>query len=156
MSYIHIYKAFHQALTKYREILILHLSDQAHQQTSDQTPAQTLDKALPSTQIPSTQIPSAQIPSAQILSAQIQQLKQIAQTPHSDLAGLSPRSAQQLEAFQVEINKQLKLLGVDCLFLQTAKQPQTLRDRLSQMQTRLELLERYCEGILALENISEK
>jgi hypothetical protein len=52
-------------------------------------------------------------------------------------------------AIQVEINKQLRLLKTDGLFLRSAKQPTTQEQRLQQMRDRLTLLQRYCEMILA-------
>lgn len=55
----------------------------------------------------------------------------------------------------VEINKQMRLLSMDALFLQTARQPQTLQQRIGQMHDRLNLLTKYCEGILAIDVDSE-
>jgi hypothetical protein len=51
-------------------------------------------------------------------------------------------------AIQVEINKQLRLLKTDGLFLRSAKQSTTQDQRLQQMRDRLTLLQRYCEMIL--------
>lgn len=50
-------------------------------------------------------------------------------------------------AIQVEINKQLRLLNTDGLFLRSAKQSTTQDQRLQQMRDRLTLLQRYCEMI---------
>jgi hypothetical protein len=55
-----------------------------------------------------------------------------------------------LQAFNVEINKQIKLLRMDCLFLQTAKQPATIAQRHTQMLGRLDLLKAYGDGVLEL------
>jgi hypothetical protein len=63
---------------------------------------------------------------------------------------LEPILADRLQAFNVEINKQLKLLRMDCLFLQTAKQPTTIAQRHTQMLGRLDLLKAYGEGVLEL------
>jgi hypothetical protein len=52
------------------------------------------------------------------------------------------------QAIYVEINKQLRLLKTDMLFLQSAKQAATQAQRVQQMRDRLTLLERYCEMIL--------
>jgi hypothetical protein len=52
------------------------------------------------------------------------------------------------QAIQVEINKQLRLLKTDRLFLRSAKQPHMVNQRLQQMTDRLVLLERYGEMIL--------
>jgi hypothetical protein len=54
-------------------------------------------------------------------------------------------------SIHVEINKQLRLLKTDCLFLRSAKQPHIVNQRLQQMADRLVLLERYCEMILAVD-----
>ncbi len=54
----------------------------------------------------------------------------------------------QHHGIQVEINKQLRLLKTDCLFLRSAKQTTTQDQRLQQMRDRLTLLERYCAMIL--------
>jgi hypothetical protein len=51
-------------------------------------------------------------------------------------------------SIHVEINKQLRLLKTDCLFLRSAQQTTTQDQRLQQMRDRLVLLERYCEMIL--------
>jgi hypothetical protein len=51
-------------------------------------------------------------------------------------------------AIQVEINKQLRLLKTDSLFLRSAKQSTTQDQRLQQMRDRLTLLERYCDMII--------
>jgi hypothetical protein len=52
------------------------------------------------------------------------------------------------QAIQVEINKQLRLLKTDLLFLRSAQQPHIVDQRLQQMADRLALLARYCEMIL--------
>jgi hypothetical protein len=56
----------------------------------------------------------------------------------------------QAQPLQTEINKQLRLLETDLIFLKAARQPATLQQRHQQIQTRLTLLLRYCEAILAL------
>lgn len=61
----------------------------------------------------------------------------------------------QVRSLLVEINKQMRLLGMDLLFLQTAKQPETVQQRISQLHDRLDLLTKYCEGILAIDADSE-
>ncbi|MBF2029928.1 MAG: heterocyst frequency control protein PatD [Oscillatoriales cyanobacterium C42_A2020_001] len=65
-----------------------------------------------------------------------------------DLTELEPKLEQQVQAFQVEINKQLKLLSMDATFLQAAKQASTVEQRLNQAGDRLTLLLRYCEALL--------
>ena len=56
----------------------------------------------------------------------------------------------QAQPLQTEINKQLRLLETDLIFLKAARQPATLQQRHQQIQTRLTLLLRYCEAILVL------
>ncbi|PZU97092.1 MAG: hypothetical protein DCE90_08125 [Pseudanabaena sp.] len=46
---------------------------------------------------------------------------------------------------QVEIDKQLKMLGVDLTMLQTARNPDTWQKRHQQACDRLTRLQRYCE-----------
>jgi hypothetical protein len=66
------------------------------------------------------------------------------------IACLATSNSDRLQAFNVEINKQLKLLRMDCLFLQTAKQPATIAQRHQQMLGRLDLLKAYAEAVLEL------
>lgn len=54
------------------------------------------------------------------------------------------REVEALYGIQVEINKQLRLLKTDCLFLQSAKQIAKQQQRLSQIRDRLGMLEQYC------------
>jgi hypothetical protein len=54
----------------------------------------------------------------------------------------------QVQSYQVEMNKQLRLLGMDVLFLQAAQQAATTKQRRSQVNDRLKTLIRYCEAVL--------
>jgi septum formation inhibitor MinC len=65
-----------------------------------------------------------------------------------NLDELDPAIAHQVQSFNVEIDKQLRLLSMDVMFLQAAKQPSTAEQRLNQMGDRLTLLVRYCNGLL--------
>lgn len=65
-----------------------------------------------------------------------------------DLEELNPASAHQIRSFNVEIDKQLRLLSMDVMFLQAAKQPSTTDQRLNQMSDRLTLLLQYCNSLL--------
>lgn len=56
--------------------------------------------------------------------------------------------AQRAQSIQVEMNKQLQLLGVDGTFLQAARQPATMAQRQQQVRDRLDRLTRYCEMVL--------
>jgi hypothetical protein len=60
--------------------------------------------------------------------------------------GSSPR----LGGIHLEIHKQMRLLALDVLFLQTARQATTQHQRQQQMTQRLELLGKYCQGMLEL------
>jgi hypothetical protein len=66
-----------------------------------------------------------------------------------DLAPIPPPANHRLQSLQVEIAKELRLLQVDSLFLQTAKQPETVAQRQQQMQGRLGSLLRYCAIVLS-------
>jgi hypothetical protein len=68
-----------------------------------------------------------------------------------DLTDIPPPANHRLQSLQVEITKELRLLQVDMLFLQTAKQPETVAHRQQQMQRRLGTLLRYCGIVLAPE-----
>jgi hypothetical protein len=61
---------------------------------------------------------------------------------------LPAASAQQVQAFQVEMNKQLRLLNMDSMFLQVARQPTTIAQRQHQIRDRLKILIRYCALLL--------
>ena len=61
---------------------------------------------------------------------------------------LEPTDAARIYSFQVEINKQLRLLSTDLMFLQTARLSATQSQRRQMIGDRLTLLLRYCEGVL--------
>jgi hypothetical protein len=82
--------------------------------------------------------------------AQLQQLFST-QVLSLNLDDLEPRLEHQVQSFNVEINKQLRLLTVDLLFLQSAKQTTTIAQRLQQVRDRLTTLIRYCTTLLELE-----
>lgn len=65
-----------------------------------------------------------------------------------NLDELDPALAHQVQSFNVEIDKQLRLLSMDVMFLQAARQATTTEQRLNQMRDRLTLLLRYCNGLL--------
>lgn len=52
----------------------------------------------------------------------------------------------------VEIDKQMRLLNMDAMFLQTARQAETVQQRIGQLRDRLQRLQEYCAGILAIED----
>lgn len=53
-----------------------------------------------------------------------------------------------VQSYRTEMHKQMRLLATDVMFFQTARQPGTKQQRLSQMTTRLETLIRYCNALL--------
>lgn len=82
----------------------------------------------------------------QRLQAQFQQ-----QVVTLDLSGLEGAIAAQVSSLHTEMAKQLRLLSMDLMFLQTARQPETVRQRTEQMGDRLHLLMRYCDAVLGEE-----
>lgn len=65
--------------------------------------------------------------------------------------GIASQIAPQLPSLHTEMAKQLRLLNMDLMFLQTARQPETARQRTEQMGDRLRLLMRYCDAVLGEE-----
>ncbi|MBO1064062.1 MULTISPECIES: heterocyst frequency control protein PatD [Nostocales] len=51
------------------------------------------------------------------------------------------------QSYKTEISKQLRLLEVDMMFLQGAKQLTTLQARLKTIEERIDTLIRYCQAI---------
>ncbi|AFY99844.1 heterocyst frequency control protein PatD [Calothrix sp. PCC 6303] len=51
-------------------------------------------------------------------------------------------------SYRTEISKQLRLLDVDILFLQGAKQPATVESRLKAISDRISILISYCQAVL--------
>lgn len=86
--------------------------------------------------------------------AALQQLfrSQILSLPKDEL----PLTLQhRVQLYQVEIDKQLRLLGMDVLFLQSARQAVTLEQRCGQIRDRLHTLRRYCEALLEQDEAAE-
>ncbi|MDX2215006.1 MAG: heterocyst frequency control protein PatD [Oculatellaceae cyanobacterium bins.114] len=71
-----------------------------------------------------------------------------------DLDAVDPTVGLKLQSIQTEISKQLRLLEVDLLFLQTARQSATVQQRYTQISDRLTMLIRYCEMVLGTEEES--
>lgn len=53
-----------------------------------------------------------------------------------------------LASLRLEMHKQLRLLATDLMFLQTARQSETARQRLAQVGDRLTTLAGYCTAVL--------
>jgi hypothetical protein len=54
------------------------------------------------------------------------------------------------QSYQTEISKQIRLLEVDMMFLQSAKQTVTIKSRLENIQQRAETLTKYCQTMLEI------
>lgn len=65
-----------------------------------------------------------------------------------NLEELEAKAAQRSQSLQVEMDKQLRLLNMDAMFLQTAKQSTTGGQRRNQIRDRLKTLSQYCEALL--------
>ncbi len=80
-----------------------------------------------------------------------QELQQTFQQTLGNLetASLEASAAQGWRSVLVEIDKQLRLLAMDSLFLATARQPETRAHRCQHMRDRLTLLTRYCDRLIA-------
>lgn len=63
---------------------------------------------------------------------------------------LAPELRSQVQSLYTEINKQLRLLATDWMFLASARQQQTLDQRLAQIRDRLQQLLKYCDHLLKL------
>lgn len=62
---------------------------------------------------------------------------------------LAPETQLQIQPLLTEMNRTLRLLGMDVAFLQTAKQPLKVQQRQQQMGQRLEQLSGFCQGLKA-------
>jgi len=80
------------------------------------------------------------------LQQQFLQAQQFYQTQLLPTLLASP-SAEGLVTYQTEINRALRLLGMDVSFLQSAKNSLTLQKRQAQMQQRLTTLLEFCRGL---------
>ncbi|MGI0487372.1 heterocyst frequency control protein PatD [Pantanalinema rosaneae CENA516] len=113
---------------------------------SHQSVYQALQKRVELVQTILTHSP-IEIDSLKSATSELQTWFQTAVLPQS-IADLDPQFAQRLQAIQVEIDKQLRLLGMDVMFLQAARQTATVAQRQQQIRDRLNLLSRYCDAVL--------
>lgn len=67
-----------------------------------------------------------------------------------NLEGLEGAIASLLASLHTEMGKQIRLLGMDLMFLQTARQPETRQQRLTQIGDRLRLLISYCDAAMSI------
>ena len=56
-----------------------------------------------------------------------------------------------LHAYRTEMNKQMRLLGMDVTFLKAARQPATTQQRQAQIRDRIARLIDYCKAVLGEE-----
>ena len=56
----------------------------------------------------------------------------------------------QINSYQTEISKQLRLLEMDMIFLQGARQTTTIQTRIQAISDRLNTLMQYCDAILKM------
>jgi hypothetical protein len=68
-----------------------------------------------------------------------------------DIEALESEMAYRSRSLQVEMDKQLRLLNMEVMFLQTARQLTTSQHRLGQIKERLRTLGEYCEVMLSAE-----
>lgn len=90
---------------------------------------------------------------AQVQAAFLQAQQWFQQAILDDTEAAIPEAiAGEVQAYGVELNKQMRLLGIDVMFLQSSRQAQTQMQRQAQMRDRLQLLQTYCDRVLALES----
>ncbi|MBD2386939.1 heterocyst frequency control protein PatD [Cylindrospermum sp. FACHB-282] len=109
----------------------------------------------------------------QVLATLLEQLQADATTTQLDAPELRQRLAElqeffrqeivsltdadsRVQSFRTEISKQLRLLEVDVMFLQGARQASTAKARLQTISSRLTTLIQYCAAILQQEENGEK
>ena len=86
-----------------------------------------------------------------------QRFEQVQQLFHQqilclDTDELDPADIPRVQSYLTEINKQMRLLGMDLTFLQAARQPATQKERLVQIGSRIQTLIGYCKAVLELAN----
>lgn len=67
-----------------------------------------------------------------------------------DAGDLDPALEPRVRSYQTEMSKQVRLLGMDVIFLQAARQPGTVQERQLMLCDRIVSLQRYCDAILQL------
>lgn len=79
--------------------------------------------------------------------AEVQQIfqSQIASLSSDDL---DSATSARVQSYLTEIDKQLRLLGMDVMFLQAARRTETAQARLVQISDRLHTLIAYCQALL--------
>ena len=67
-----------------------------------------------------------------------------------DAGDLETADEPRVRSYQTEMSKQLRLLGMDVMFLQAARQPGTAKGRQQQVGDRIQTLIGYCNTLLQL------
>lgn len=81
-------------------------------------------------------------------------VQQIFQNQIASLSGDRPDSAilPRVQSYLTEIDKQMRLLLMDVMFLQAARRSETAQARLAQIRDRLHTLMEYCQALRQIEN----
>ncbi|MFN6558864.1 MAG: heterocyst frequency control protein PatD [Nostoc sp. ChiSLP01] len=89
--------------------------------------------------------------------ASLQRLFREEIVPLADVGQASvPREDWRVQSYQTEMSKQLRLLEIDVMFFQGARQASTVQTRLQTISDRLTTLIQYCNAILQPEAEGEK
>ena len=59
------------------------------------------------------------------------------------------------QSYQTEMSKQLRLLQIDIMFFQGARQASTIKDRIDALSERLTTLIGYCDAILKMDKVAD-
>ena len=59
------------------------------------------------------------------------------------------------QSYMTEISKQLRLLQIDIMFFQGARQASTIKDRIDALSERLTTLIGYCDAILKMDKVAD-
>jgi hypothetical protein len=86
-------------------------------------------------------------PGLRLRVASLQQMFQQQIVPLADEDTQIPHNSRE-QSYQTEMSKQLRLLELDVMFFQGARQPATAQARLQTISDRLTTLMQYCEAIL--------
>ena len=88
-------------------------------------------------------------PEASLLKSQVLAIQQFFQDQIMALEDtvLEAVDRSRVQAYRTEMNKQMRLLGVDIVFLQAARQPVTAQQRQAQIRDRIARLIDYCEAV---------
>ncbi len=65
-----------------------------------------------------------------------------------DASDLEPADEPRVRSYQTEMSKQLRLLAIDVMFLQAARQSETVQQRQIQLGDRIQALMGYCDALL--------